>query len=99
MSAEPCGTCSACSGIDSGRFVDLLEVDAASNTQVDKMRELLFADPKRTLGLVWRQGAALGPALERLAAAIEDAEGFPITAMPISPSDLFELRRTQEKTP
>ena len=32
VSAEPCGTCSACSGIDSGRFVDLLEVDAASNT-------------------------------------------------------------------
>jgi DNA polymerase-3 subunit gamma/tau len=41
VSATPCGTCSACSGIDAGRFVDLLEVDAASNTQVDKMRELL----------------------------------------------------------
>ena len=41
VSAEPCGECAACVGIDSGRFVDLLEVDAASNTQVDKMRELL----------------------------------------------------------
>jgi DNA polymerase-3 subunit gamma/tau len=41
VSATPCGTCGACSGIDAGRFVDLLEVDAASNTQVDKMRELL----------------------------------------------------------
>ncbi|RPI45966.1 MAG: DNA polymerase III subunit gamma/tau [Betaproteobacteria bacterium] len=41
VSATPCGTCSACTGIDAGRFVDLLEVDAASNTQVDKMRELL----------------------------------------------------------
>ena len=41
VSATPCGQCSACSGIDAGRFVDLLEVDAASNTQVDKMRELL----------------------------------------------------------
>ena len=41
VSATPCGQCSACVGIDSGRFVDLLEVDAASNTQVDKMRDLL----------------------------------------------------------
>ena len=41
VSATPCGMCSACDGIDAGRFVDLLEVDAASNTQVDKMRELL----------------------------------------------------------
>jgi DNA polymerase-3 subunit gamma/tau len=41
VSASPCGKCAACVGIDAGRFVDLLEVDAASNTQVDKMRELL----------------------------------------------------------
>lgn len=41
ITAEPCGTCSACTEIDSGRFVDLIELDAASNTQVDSMRELL----------------------------------------------------------
>lgn len=41
VSATPCGVCNACSEIDRGRFVDLLEVDAASNTQVDAMRELL----------------------------------------------------------
>ncbi|MFH2135528.1 MAG: DNA polymerase III subunit gamma/tau [Pseudomonadota bacterium] len=41
VSAEPCGVCSACKEIDSGRFVDLIELDAASNTQVDNMRELL----------------------------------------------------------
>ena len=41
VSAEPCGTCSACVEIDSGRFVDLLEVDAATNTRVDEMRQLL----------------------------------------------------------
>jgi len=41
VSAHPCGQCSACTSIDAGRFVDLLEVDAASNTQVDRMRELL----------------------------------------------------------
>jgi DNA polymerase-3 subunit gamma/tau len=38
---SPCGKCGACSEIDSGRFVDLIELDAASNTQVDNMRELL----------------------------------------------------------
>ena len=41
VSAEPCGSCSACQEIDSGRFVDLLEVDAATNTRVDEMRQLL----------------------------------------------------------
>ena len=41
ITATPCGTCSACTEIDSGRFIDLLELDAASNTQVDNMRELL----------------------------------------------------------
>ena len=37
----PCGQCTACIEIDAGRFVDLVELDAASNTQVDNMRELL----------------------------------------------------------
>jgi DNA polymerase-3 subunit gamma/tau len=41
VTATPCGECSACLEIDSGRFVDLIELDAASNTQVDNMRELL----------------------------------------------------------
>jgi DNA polymerase-3 subunit gamma/tau len=41
VTATPCGECSACKEIDSGRFVDLIELDAASNTQVDNMRELL----------------------------------------------------------
>jgi len=41
VTPEPCGKCAACTEIDSGRFVDLLELDAASNTQVDNMRELL----------------------------------------------------------
>ena len=41
ITATPCGTCSACTEIDSGRFVDLLEVDAATNTKVDEMRLLL----------------------------------------------------------
>src|SRR5689334_8943207 len=41
VTAEPCGKCSACIEIDAGRFVDLLEVDAATNTRVDEMRQLL----------------------------------------------------------
>ncbi len=41
VSSEPCGECEACVAIDEGRFVDLIEVDAASRTGVDDMRELL----------------------------------------------------------
>jgi DNA polymerase-3 subunit gamma/tau len=41
VTATPCGRCAACTEIDGGRFLDLLELDAASNTQVDNMRELL----------------------------------------------------------
>ena len=41
VSAEPCGKCSACIEIDEGRFIDLIEVDAASKTKVDDTRELL----------------------------------------------------------
>ena len=38
---EPCGHCATCQAIDSGRFVDLLEIDAASNTGIDNIREVL----------------------------------------------------------
>ena len=38
---EPCGVCQSCRDIDSGRFVDLLEIDAASNTGIDNIREVL----------------------------------------------------------
>jgi len=41
VTAEPCGECAACREIDAGRFVDLLEVDAASRTKIDDTRELL----------------------------------------------------------
>lgn len=41
ISATPCGKCSACCEIDEGRFVDLIEVDAASRTKVEDTRELL----------------------------------------------------------
>jgi DNA polymerase-3 subunit gamma/tau len=41
ITPQPCNQCSACVEIDAGRFVDLLEVDAATNTKVDEMRQLL----------------------------------------------------------
>lgn len=41
ITSAPCGACQACAQIDSGSFIDLIELDAASNTQVDHMRELL----------------------------------------------------------
>ncbi|WDE00891.1 DNA polymerase III subunit gamma/tau [Thalassomonas actiniarum] len=41
VSAEPCGQCDVCVDIDQGRFIDLLEIDAASRTKVDDTREIL----------------------------------------------------------
>ena len=41
VSSKPCGVCAACTEIDSGRFVDMIELDAASNTGIDNMREVL----------------------------------------------------------
>ena len=41
VSSEPCGKCGACVGVDEGRFVDLIEVDAASRAKVDETRDLM----------------------------------------------------------
>jgi DNA polymerase-3 subunit gamma/tau len=41
VTSKPCGQCTACTEVDEGRFVDLIEVDAASRTKVDDTRELL----------------------------------------------------------
>jgi DNA polymerase-3 subunit gamma/tau len=41
VSSQPCGECSACVGIDEGRFVDLIEVDAASRSKVEETRDLM----------------------------------------------------------
>src|SRR6478752_1848833 len=41
QSSTPCGQCGACMDIDAGRFVDLLEIDAASNTGIDDVRDVI----------------------------------------------------------
>ena len=41
VSSQPCGACQSCREVDEGRFIDLIEVDAASRTKVDDTRELL----------------------------------------------------------
>jgi DNA polymerase III subunit gamma/tau len=41
ITASPCGVCAACSAIDSGRFIDYTELDAASNRGVDEVQQLL----------------------------------------------------------
>lgn len=41
ITAEPCGTCQACTAIDAGRFLDLMEIDAASRTKVEDTRDVL----------------------------------------------------------
>ncbi|MBI3171077.1 MAG: DNA polymerase III subunit gamma/tau, partial [Hydrocarboniphaga effusa] len=41
VGANPCGKCSACQQVDEGRFIDLLEIDAASHTGVDNVRDVI----------------------------------------------------------
>ncbi len=41
QSSNPCGECSSCLDIDAGRFMDMIEIDAASNTGVDDVREVI----------------------------------------------------------
>jgi len=45
VSAEPCGVCAACLAIDQGRFIDYIEMDAASNRSVDEMTQILESAP------------------------------------------------------
>lgn len=41
VGADPCGECETCKAIDAGRYIDLLEIDAASNTGVENVRDLI----------------------------------------------------------
>ena len=76
--AEPCGECGACVDIDAGRFVDLLEIDAASNTGVDDVRDAdreraVHAGARPLQGLPDRRSAHAVE--ERVQRAAEDAGG------------------------
>ena len=68
-------------------------------TEVPKSIEIDHQEtpsPLNPLGIKGAGEAGVIPAAAAFAAAIEDAEGFPITSMPISPSELFDLRLAHE---
>jgi aerobic carbon-monoxide dehydrogenase large subunit len=77
-------------------FMDFLMPYA---TEVPKIEtdHLETPSPLNPLGIKGAGEAGVIPGMAVFAAAIEDAEGFPITRMPISPSELFELRRQHEE--
>jgi len=59
VSAEPCGVCEHCAAIDEGRFVDLMEIDAASRTKVDDTREILDNVPYAPLRAATRSTSSM----------------------------------------
>jgi carbon-monoxide dehydrogenase large subunit len=79
--------------LQNASFMDFLMPYVSEVPQRIEIDHLETPSPLNPLGIkgAGEAGVIAGSAV--LAAAIEDAEGFPITAMPISPSDLFELRR------
>ena len=78
VTAEPCGACQACTEIDADRYIDYIELDAASNRGIDEARDLierarLQAEHRPLQGVHDRRGA---PAHEgRLQRAAQDAGG------------------------
>jgi CO/xanthine dehydrogenase Mo-binding subunit len=73
-------------------FMDFL-IPYASEVPHVEIDHLETPSPLNPLGVKGAGEAGVIPTSAAIAAAIEDAEGFPITAMPISPSELYELRR------
>ncbi len=74
-------------------YMDFL-MPYASEVPHIEIDHLETPSPLNPLGVKGAGEAGVIPGSAAIASAIEDAEGFPITAMPISPSELFELRRT-----
>jgi aerobic carbon-monoxide dehydrogenase large subunit len=72
-------------------FMDFL-IPYASEVPTIEIDHLETPSPLNPLGVKGAGEAGVIPGSAAIAAAIEDAEGFPITAMPISPSELFHLR-------
>jgi carbon-monoxide dehydrogenase large subunit len=74
-------------------FMDFLMPFATEVPQNIEIDHLETPSPLNPLGLKGAGEAGVIPAVAAIASAVEDAEGFRIDAMPLSPSDLFELRR------
>ncbi|MBO0776759.1 MAG: molybdopterin-dependent oxidoreductase, partial [Actinobacteria bacterium] len=86
--------------LQNASFMDFLMPYASEVPERIEIEHLETPSPLNPLGVKGAGEAGVIPGSAVIAAAIEDAEGFAITAMPISPSDLFELRRLhQESTP
>ena len=85
-------------------YMDFLMPYATEVPERIEIDHIETPSPLNPLGVKGAGEAGVIPAAAVFASAIEDAEGFPITSMPISPSELFELRRrhattTDEETP
>lgn len=78
-------------------FMDFL-MPYATEVPAIEIDHMVTPSPLNPLGVKGAGEAGVIPGSAAIAAAIEDAEGITITRMPISPSELFELRRAQEET-
>ena len=78
-------------------FMDFLMPYATEIPPIE-IDHLETPSPLNPLGIKGAGEAGVIPGMAVIASAIEDAEGFPITRMPISPSELFHLRRAHERT-
>ncbi|MDQ2750622.1 MAG: molybdopterin-dependent oxidoreductase, partial [Actinomycetota bacterium] len=86
--------------LQNASFMDFLMPYVSEVPERIEIDHLETPSPLNPLGIKGAGEAGVIPGAAAFAAAIEDAEGFPITAMPISPSGLFELRRLHaEGTP
>ncbi len=79
--------------LQNASFMDFLMPYVSEVPASIEIDHLETPSPLNPLGIKGAGEAGVIPGAAAIAAAIEDAEGFPITAMPISPSELFELRR------
>ncbi len=80
--------------LQNASFMDFLMPYVTEVPKTIDIDHLETPSPLNPLGLKGAGEAGVIPSAAVFAAAIEDAEGFPITSMPISPSELYELRRT-----
>ncbi len=84
--------------LQNASFMDFLMPYVSEVPERIEIDHLETPSPLNPLGIKGAGEAGVIPGAAAFAAAIEDAEGFPIRAMPISPSDLFELRARHEGT-